>query len=282
MRIVVLTRGGPYPRLLLKKLRERRVDVIAVMVHTQASLDECSGGAAGLRRIARLPETLLRSAVRRLRARRRNDSRALGKRTLFVTALNHESTRRRLIALQPDLLVVAGCGILHPALFSVARVASINGHPGLLPWARGSDVITNALLRGVAIGATCHFIDAGIDTGPVIQRRLLRPSGTEATVRELEAAAGRLTAELVADVVADWAAGYEPQPFAQAERLPLCARSSPEERRQMDLAVSDGLARKLFEEWELHCSNPQHLVLDSTVGLDVAHGHRVARPRRTK
>jgi methionyl-tRNA formyltransferase len=272
MRIVLLTRGGAYPRLLLQHLRDRDVEVAAVVVHTQASLAECTRDGSPARRALELPLALLRSAVRRLRARRRNDFADYAGRTIFAPALNSERTRRALFELQPDLLVLAGCGLLQPPLLSTARVATINGHPGLLPWARGrsaTDVVAGALQRGVAIGATCHLVDPGIDTGAILQRRLLRVASTGTTLSQLEGAAGLLTAELVADVVADYVAGRMPQAHAQTERHPLCC-TTPELRRELADAVRAGLARRLFEEWEPRCSDAERLVLDARWGLGEA------------
>jgi phosphoribosylglycinamide formyltransferase-1 len=50
--------------------------------------------------------------------------------------------------------------------------ATINVHPSLLPAFPGLEAIEQALAYGVKVfGVTVHFVDAGMDSGPVISQR---------------------------------------------------------------------------------------------------------------
>lgn len=50
----------------------------------------------------------------------------------------------------------------------------INTHPSLLPAFPGANAVADALAAGVAkTGATIHFVDEGIDTGPVIAQEVV-------------------------------------------------------------------------------------------------------------
>lgn len=50
--------------------------------------------------------------------------------------------------------------------------AVINVHPSLLPAFPGLDAVSQALAYGVKLfGVTVHFVDMGLDTGPVIMQR---------------------------------------------------------------------------------------------------------------
>jgi len=72
-----------------------------------------------------------------------------------------------------DLVVLAGYMQLLGAPF-VARFRHrvVNIHPALLPDFPGLDAIGQALEAGVEVtGVTVHFVDEGVDTGPVIARR---------------------------------------------------------------------------------------------------------------
>jgi len=56
--------------------------------------------------------------------------------------------------------------------------AVINVHPSLLPAFPGLDAIGQALAYGVQVfGVTVHFVDNGIDTGPVILQRAIELPG---------------------------------------------------------------------------------------------------------
>ena len=67
-----------------------------------------------------------------------------------------------------DVVIQGGIGILKPDMLSAARLGFINVHPGRLPGYRGNACPEWAVLRGDPVYATAHFIDIGIDTGPVI------------------------------------------------------------------------------------------------------------------
>jgi phosphoribosylglycinamide formyltransferase-1 len=69
---------------------------------------------------------------------------------------------------QPDLVVSAGLmRILSPQF--VERFPVVNTHPALLPSFPGAHAVRDALAYGVTItGCTVHWVDAGVDTGPVL------------------------------------------------------------------------------------------------------------------
>ncbi|WP_020662683.1 phosphoribosylglycinamide formyltransferase [Amycolatopsis benzoatilytica] len=73
-------------------------------------------------------------------------------------------------AYQPDLVVSAGfMKILGPEFLARFAGRVINTHPALLPSFPGMHAVADALAAGVRVtGSTVHFVDAGVDTGPVI------------------------------------------------------------------------------------------------------------------
>jgi phosphoribosylglycinamide formyltransferase 1 len=87
-----------------------------------------------------------------------------------------------------ELVVLAGYMQLLGAPF-LARFPDrvINVHPALLPAFPGIRAVERAVAHGVKVfGVTVHYVDEGVDTGPIIAQRALElPGATDpAEVRE--------------------------------------------------------------------------------------------------
>jgi phosphoribosylglycinamide formyltransferase-1 len=69
-----------------------------------------------------------------------------------------------------ELIVLAGyMRLVSPVLTEAYRDRIINVHPSLLPAFPGKDAVGQALRYGVKLtGVTIHFVDDGLDSGPVI------------------------------------------------------------------------------------------------------------------
>lgn len=72
-----------------------------------------------------------------------------------------------------DLIVLAGyMRLITDTLVKPYYGKMINIHPSLLPAFPGKDAVGQALDYGVKItGVTVHFVDGGMDTGPIIAQR---------------------------------------------------------------------------------------------------------------
>ena len=84
-----------------------------------------------------------------------------------------------------ELVVCAGYMHLLTPVF-LARFPVLNVHPSLLPAFPGMRAIDDALAAGVTeTGVTVHFVDAGVDTGPVVAQEPVpvRPGDTAETLR---------------------------------------------------------------------------------------------------
>ncbi len=118
-----------------------------------------------------------------------------------VTNHNDSACRQYLEAFRPDLIVLGGTRILRPDLLAIPHLGTVNAHPGLLPWLRGSSSVAWALYHDLPIGSTTHLLDASIDTGPIILRRRLavhRGDTYEQLVRRMLTLSGQLMAETLA------------------------------------------------------------------------------------
>jgi phosphoribosylglycinamide formyltransferase-1 len=74
---------------------------------------------------------------------------------------------------EPDLVVLAGfMKILGARFLDRFGGRTVNTHPALLPAFPGTHAVRDALAYGVRVsGCTVHFVDAGVDTGPIIAQR---------------------------------------------------------------------------------------------------------------
>lgn len=89
-------------------------------------------------------------------------------------------------ALRPDLVVSAGFMRILPASIT-DRFRIINSHPALLPLFPGAHAVRDALAAGATeTGTTIHWVDAGVDTGPIIaqQRVEILPGDNESSLHE--------------------------------------------------------------------------------------------------
>ena len=103
-----------------------------------------------------------------------------------------------LSSLRPDLFVVVAYGqILSPSVLSIPPRGSVNVHGSLLPKYRGAAPIARAILAGeTRTGVTTMFLDAGMDTGPIL---LMEETeiGVEDTTATLHDRLSRLGADLL-------------------------------------------------------------------------------------
>jgi phosphoribosylglycinamide formyltransferase-1 len=86
-----------------------------------------------------------------------------------------------------DLIALAGyMQLLSDGFVNRFRHRIVNVHPALLPSFPGLDAIGQALDAGVEVtGVTVHFVDEGVDTGPVLlQREVPVPADRDRAVLE--------------------------------------------------------------------------------------------------
>jgi formyltetrahydrofolate-dependent phosphoribosylglycinamide formyltransferase len=86
---------------------------------------------------------------------------------------------------EPDIVVLAGfMRVLAPGVVNRFRI--VNTHPALLPRFPGAHAIRDALAAGVSTtGVTVHWVDEGVDTGPVIAQTVvpIEPGDDEDALR---------------------------------------------------------------------------------------------------
>ena len=129
---------------------------------------------------------------------------------------------------RPDLVVSAGfMKVLGPAFLAGVGCPVINTHPALLPAFPGTRGVADALAYGVKVtGATVHFVDAGVDTGPVLAQTAVAvaPGDTVDALHErIKVEERRLLVRTVAELVRSGAtvSGREVGFGVDGERRPV-------------------------------------------------------------
>jgi methionyl-tRNA formyltransferase len=155
--------------------------------------------------------------------------------------------------LAPDVIVIWSYSMILPeSVIAVPRRGAVNVHGGLLPAYRGPHVMQWAIINGEAeTGATLHYVDAGIDTGPVIadERFPIEPDDDAASVRAKLGTAGARLLRRWWPAIADGTAPRMPQDESRARYYPL---RTPEDGRidwSAPAASIRNLVRALAAPW---------------------------------
>jgi len=127
-----------------------------------------------------------------------------------VSNHNDDTCKELLTTDKPDVLVLGGTRIIKPKILEVPRQSTVNSHPGLLPWLRGSASVGWALYKDMPQGATTHFVVPGIDTGDIIVSRQL-PVYRHDTYESINYHIAILAGELMAEAVTSIANGEAPR-----------------------------------------------------------------------
>jgi phosphoribosylglycinamide formyltransferase 1 len=101
-----------------------------------------------------------------------------------------------------DLVVLAGyMQVLTTAFLDRFPTRIVNVHPSLLPDFPGASAIDDAVAAGVATtGVTVHYVDEGVDTGPVIRQEPVAVEPRATLVDRIHAVEHRILPEVVKDL----------------------------------------------------------------------------------
>ena len=137
----------------------------------------------------------------------------------------NDEFREQLSALDPDAIIVVGYGRILPQwMIDLPRWGNINLHASLLPKYRGAAPIQWAIASGETLtGVTTMRIDAGLDTGDILQQRemAIAPGDSAETLAPRLAAMG---ADLLVETLRGLQAGTvhpRPQDSAQSSLAPI-------------------------------------------------------------
>ena len=135
---------------------------------------------------------------------------AIEVRTLRTLDIHHPFVVESVQDWNPDLGISVGAPILKPALFEIPRLGTLNVHLGKVPEFRGAPPGFWELWFGATeVGATVHWVDAGLDTGAIVESGSA-PIYERDTLSRVEARAAELGHRLLASAIRRVTAGRVP------------------------------------------------------------------------
>ncbi len=245
MKLVFLTNKCTHGVSLLNHLRIAGVDIAAILIDEgtdQLNEEELKRKAQR----ERVPKSLL-NLTRKLRGlptppewklngyyNRYTDN------VIPVSNFNGEDCIEILRGINPDLIVLGGSRILKSSALEIPSIGVINAHPGILPGYRGVDVIPWAIHNNDTVGVTVHFVNAGVDTGDIIQITEMAVMHGD-SIQDLEDRAIELAGEMTAEVVRNLAEHGRvetlPNPKSQGKQyyaMPIDLRKQVEQKLKND------------------------------------------------
>jgi len=127
---------------------------------------------------------------------------ALGIPVRHPTSLKTAEAQAEFAALEAEVAVVVAYGLILPqAILDAPKFGSLNIHASLLPRWRGAAPIHRAIMAGDAETGVCIMqMEAGLDTGPVLLRKVTA-IGAEETTGELHDRLAVIGAEAIVEAL---------------------------------------------------------------------------------
>lgn len=170
------------------------------------------------------------------------------KKIIVTGDLNSHDMILDLQKINPDYMILGGVGILKEKVLKIPKYGTINAHPGILPFARGLDVVANSIIREIPIGSTLHYVDSGIDTGKIINRKLLPISNTK-NIKELNEVVYQQCSELIVNCILNVYNGKEMKGFNQVLKFPYCKKLSKEQKKKTEDLIIENVPQLIYENW---------------------------------
>ncbi len=96
----------------------------------------------------------------------------LKKSLISVDSVNSKAAYEQVKALEPDLIIVFGTGIIYPEIIDIPKWGMINMHGGLTQYYRGLDSTLWAFYNKEfdKLGITIHYVESELDSGGIISQ----------------------------------------------------------------------------------------------------------------
>lgn len=103
---------------------------------------------------------------------------------VIVEDMNNDESKKALSDANLDVIFLGGAGIMQEDVFSLARFGSLNTHPGMLPYIRGSLPVAQSIVRDIPLGVSLHRVSPILDCGGWVQQAPI-PISRQSTFEEI-------------------------------------------------------------------------------------------------
>jgi methionyl-tRNA formyltransferase len=144
--------------------------------------------------------------------------------------VNHSSseTRELLVKNKIDLVFLSKAGIIRKNIIN-GPWKIINCHPGILPRYRGVGSCEWAAYERGPLGVTVHYVDPGIDTGPILHREYVKPQQHE-QLSDFRKRLDRLGVFLMAQIANKKIDGLDIVPEIQSKQVGVLYTRRPNQK----------------------------------------------------
>ena len=118
----------------------------------------------------------------------------------FIASHNSDECVQVVKRLQPEVIVLRGCGIVKKQVLAVPTLGTINPHYAVLPAYRGMEVTEWSALHGDPCAVCVHWVTEAVDAGGVIASRPINVERGD-DIGNLREKAAVIAAELLAEAL---------------------------------------------------------------------------------
>ena len=127
----------------------------------------------------------------------------IGCRKLQFKSLQSNQFREFIVKNKIKLAIQGGVGeIIKQEVIDIFSDGILNFHPGDLPYYRGSSTPEWQIYHRKDVVCTCHFIDKGIDTGDIIEKKVLNVN--KKSYEQMRASIYPLIAKFVVEIASNY------------------------------------------------------------------------------
>jgi folate-dependent phosphoribosylglycinamide formyltransferase PurN len=119
----------------------------------------------------------------------------------YFDNINETKFVEKMALLKPDLIVLGGAPLIKKQVIELPKIAVLNSHPGVLPQAKGMDVVAQSIIDNVPLGVTVFKVDEGIDSGPILLKKYLEKDTSRLKLHEIEALVEELSANAMLESI---------------------------------------------------------------------------------